>query len=109
MSDYTLMVSYVLSFQYYAVFRCTTDNSSDGRLLDLSDPGKLKTCLTSILDTAKISTFVANVQTILSATEGETHPDLADLGGEMIKQSAQSPWIRDPQVMLKQSVTFWVG
>lgn len=94
-SDYTLMVSYVLSFQYYAVFRCTNDNSSDGRLLDLSDAGELKACLTSILDTAKISRFIDSVQTVLTATEGETHPDLADLGVEMINQSAQSPWIRD--------------
>lgn len=94
-SDYTLMVSYVLSFQYYAVFRCTSGNSSDGRILDLSDPGELKTCLSSILDKAKIKTFYKSVLTILSATDGDTHPDLADLGLELIRQSAQSPWIHD--------------
>lgn len=90
-SDYTLMVSYVLSFQYYAVFRCTS--SSDGRPLNLSNPDELRKCRNSVWDTDNIRLFINSVKEILLAAPGDTHRNLAGFGSEMVAQSANSPWI----------------
>ncbi|DBA71017.1 TPA: hypothetical protein ACH3X2_011447 [Trebouxia sp. C0005] len=92
-SDYTLMVSYVLSLQYYAIFRCAGPDT-DGHPLDLAIDVHKEECTKRVWDTARIRAYTTSIDQILTATPGEdTHPDLAGVGREIIEKAAYSPWI----------------
>ena len=92
-SDYTLMVSYVMSLQYYAIFRCAGPDT-DGHPLDLAVDVHQEECKTRVWDTARIHAYTESIEQILTATTGEdTHLDLSGVGREIIDKAANSPWI----------------
>ncbi|DBB00174.1 TPA: hypothetical protein ACH3X1_014010 [Trebouxia sp. C0004] len=92
-SDYTLMVSYVMSLQYYAIFRCTGPGT-DGHPLDLAIDVHQEECRRRVLDTARIRAYTDSVDKILTATFGEdTHLNLSGVGRATLVKAAYSPWI----------------
>ena len=92
-SDYTLMVSYVMSLQYYAIFWCAGPDT-DGHPLDLAMDSHQEECRRRVWDTARIHAYTNSIDQILTPTLGEdTHPDLSRVGREIIEKAANSPWI----------------
>ena len=87
------MVSYVMSLQYFAIFRCDSGFQSDGHLLDLANANELGECKWRIQSAAHINAFVDSVTTILTASAEDGHADLAGLGSDLIQKTASSPWI----------------